>query len=45
MWYGNGQKEIEGNYKDGKLDGKYIQWYENGVIVAHGDYSSVVGNE
>ena len=26
----NGNKQSQGNYKDGKLDGLYIEWYENG---------------
>ena len=26
----NGEKEWEGNYKDGKPDGIYTRWYENG---------------
>ena len=25
--YNNGQKEKEGNYKDGKVDGKLIEWF------------------
>ena len=27
--YKNGQKWVEKNYKDGKLDGKWTWWYEN----------------
>ncbi len=30
--YENGQKQTEGNYKDGKLDGKWTYWNENGHI-------------
>ena len=26
----NGQKEMEGKYKDGKQDGLWVWWYENG---------------
>ena len=26
----NGQKSMEGNYKDGKEDGLWVWWYENG---------------
>ena len=26
----NGQKKQEGNFKEGKLDGLYVEWYENG---------------
>jgi antitoxin component YwqK of YwqJK toxin-antitoxin module len=29
-WYENGIKELEGTYKDGKKDGKWIIWDENG---------------
>ena len=29
-WYKNGQKQSEGNFKDGKPDGLFIAWYENG---------------
>ena len=28
--YENGQKSEEGNYLDGKRDGKWTWWYENG---------------
>ena len=30
MWYENGQKEAEINWKDGKEDGLETIWYENG---------------
>lgn len=30
VFYDNGNKNIEGNYKDGKLEGKLTQWYEDG---------------
>ncbi len=29
IFYGNGHKHVEGNYKDGKLDSS-LEWYENG---------------
>ena len=29
-FYDNGQKRIEGNYKDGKRDGLATEWYDNG---------------
>ena len=29
-WYENGEKELEGTYKDGELDGLWTDWYENG---------------
>jgi len=28
--YGNGQKQLEGNYKDGEKDALWTSWYENG---------------
>ena len=31
-YWDNGQKKNEGNYKDGKKDGKNIWWYINGEI-------------
>jgi len=37
-WYENGQKEYEGTYKDGKLDGKWTDWYENGQKKYEGIY-------
>jgi len=30
--YRNGQKKSEGNYKDGKRNGKWTWWYENGQM-------------
>ena len=36
--YNNGQKEKEGRYKDGKLDGKWNVWYENGQKWYEGNY-------
>ena len=36
--YKNGQKKIEGNYKDGKQDGKWTFWYENGQMKSEGNY-------
>jgi antitoxin component YwqK of YwqJK toxin-antitoxin module len=29
-WYENGQKNIEGNYKEGELEGQVTVWQENG---------------
>ena len=28
--YDNGQKELEGSYRDGKKDGEWTYWSENG---------------
>ena len=36
--YENGQIKSEGNYTDGKPDGKVIDWYENGQIEAEVNY-------
>ena len=30
IYYGNGQKEYEAHYKNGKLDGLSTWWYKNG---------------
>lgn len=30
LWYESGQKETEGNYIEGKKDGKWTDWHENG---------------
>ena len=38
LWYWNGQKVEEGNYKDGKLDGLYTSWYSNGQKAGEGSY-------
>ena len=29
-WHENGHKEREENWKDGKLEGAFVSWYENG---------------
>ena len=36
--YENGQKKVEGNYKDGYQDGKWTEWYENGQITTEGKF-------
>ncbi|MDC0238936.1 hypothetical protein OAK82_01010 [Candidatus Thioglobus sp.] len=36
----NGQKEIEGRYKDGRLVGKWTVWYENGQIMREENYKN-----
>jgi len=38
LWYGDGQKKLEKNYKDNKKDGKWTVWYENGQIKSEGNY-------
>ena len=37
-WYLNGQKEWEGNYKDGLRDGLWTEWYENGQKKSEKNY-------
>jgi antitoxin component YwqK of YwqJK toxin-antitoxin module len=36
--YENGQKKVEGSYKDGKEDGKWTWWYENGQIQSEANW-------
>jgi len=36
--YWNGQKEYEGNFKDGKRDGLSTKWYANGQKGYEGSY-------
>ncbi|MDB4556762.1 hypothetical protein N9005_05855, partial [Akkermansiaceae bacterium] len=38
LWHKNGQKQTEGNYKDGKKHGPDVWWYENGQKEAEGNY-------
>jgi len=33
VWYKNGQKRMEDNYRDNKADGKWTSWNENGQIM------------
>ena len=40
VYYKNGQKESEGHYKDGKLDGLLTDWYENGKKEGEGNYKN-----
>jgi len=37
-YHENGQIWLEGNYKDGKEDGKWTLYYENGQIWIEGNY-------
>ena len=39
-WYENGQKMLEKNYKDGKLDVLLIAWDENGTEKGHKSYKN-----
>jgi antitoxin component YwqK of YwqJK toxin-antitoxin module len=36
LWYDNGQKQWEENYKNGKLEGKRTTWYDNGQKESEG---------
>ena len=38
--YNNGQKEKEGNYKDGKLDGKWTWWNKKGQKIKQKNYKN-----
>ena len=42
--YENGQKQDEGTYKDGKMDGLYTWWYENGQKKLEGNYRNGDGS-
>jgi antitoxin component YwqK of YwqJK toxin-antitoxin module len=37
-FYDNGQREMRGNYKDGKLDGLHEQFSINGQVTVRGNY-------
>ncbi|MEN8158019.1 MAG: hypothetical protein ABFS10_13795 [Bacteroidota bacterium] len=37
-YYNNGQKQSEGMYIDGKLQGTYRSWYENGILCSEVEY-------
>lgn len=39
-YYPNGNKKIEGNYKDGKKEGTWITYYENGQIKREENYEN-----
>ena len=39
-WHENGQKEIEGKYKDGEKDGRWTSWYSNGNRKKEGTYKN-----
>jgi len=38
FWHENGQKEAEGNFKDGSPDGLQTGWYENGQKQREGNF-------
>ena len=41
-FYKNGQKEKEGNYKDGKPDGLWVRWHKNGQKKSESNYKDGV---
>ena len=42
MWYENGQKKIEVNFKDGKADGLWTSWDDFGNKVSETTYKNGV---
>lgn len=38
IWYSNGQKQFEGNTREGTPQGHFTQWYENGQKAHEGHY-------
>ena len=36
-YHDNGQKKLEGNYKDGKKDGIWYKWDENALKLEEGN--------
>ena len=44
QYYENGQKESEGNYKDGKEEGLHTTWYENGQKEAEYNFKDGMRN-
>ena len=41
-YHENGQKRTEGNFKDGKHDGKWVSWHENGQKNSESTYKNLV---
>lgn len=39
-YYDNKHKRVEGEYKDGKKDGKWTYWYENGRLWSEGYFKN-----
>lgn len=40
VYHTNGQKYMEGNYKDNLREGHWISWYENGTIWSEGEFKA-----
>ncbi len=38
FFYEEGQKDLEGTYKNGKRDGQWTKWYENGKKESEGTF-------
>ncbi len=43
-YHKNGQKYIEGNYKDNKRDGYWVSWYDNGQLWSEGEFKDGLSN-
>lgn len=39
-YHPNGQKYIEGNYKDNKREGYWASWFENGQLWSEGEFKN-----
>lgn len=37
-YHPNGNKSMEGTYKDGLKEGHWVSWYDNGVLWSEGDF-------
>ena len=42
-WYPNGQIKFEWTWKDGRLNGPFIDWFETGIISEEGTYKNLSG--
>lgn len=39
-WYANGQKEMEGEFKEKQRHGAWIYWYQNGNVWSEGEFKN-----
>jgi len=44
LYYSNHQKYMEGEYKNGKRNGKWTSWFENGKKWSEGNYKEGIDN-
>lgn len=44
LFYSNHQKYMEGEYKNGKRNGKWTSWFENGSKWSEGNYKEGIDN-